>query len=416
MKFNKILMGALVVSAMAACTTEKDIFTNQVFLSTPEFKDEVRVAVDENVETMSRSVAIAIAKPHDAEVSASFAAAPELLDTYRAAYYDERAELLPEGNYNIGDAQAVIKPGDVSSKEVTFEFTNLTNLDYDKTYVLPVSMSCEELPVLESARTMYYVVKEASLVNVVADMYTNRAWPEWGGFEEVASLEQFTMELLFNSHSFDHKSSIQTLMGVEDHFLLRIGDVLLPQNQIQIAAAYNNGKTTFRKHITDESLQLKKDTWYHLAVTFDQGFVKVYLNGKLKVDSDELHSLGVEEDEEGNKHEIIFENVKFKVPHSDESDGKPRCFWIGYSYDQERSLDGMISEARVWNRVLTAEEIQAENHFYKVYNPADDASLLAYWKFNEGTGKIVKDHSRYQNDLTADHNFIWYPVSLPNKQ
>ena len=96
-------------------------------------------------------------------------------------------------------------------------------------------------------------------------------------------------------------------------------------------------------------------------------------------------------------------------------DGKPRCFWIGYSYDSNRCLDGMIAEARVWNRVLSIEEINKPNHFYKVYASEIDESLLAYWKFDEGTGKTVRDYSLYGHDLTADHDFVWYPVELPVK-
>ncbi|GLL55308.1 hypothetical protein KUBF_29700 [Bacteroides finegoldii] len=45
-------------------------------------------------------------------------------------------------------------------------------------------------------------------------------------------------------------------------------------------------------------------------------------------------------------------------PVEDETELK-RGFWIGYSYEAARYLDGDICECRIWNRVLTAEEIQA---------------------------------------------------------
>jgi hypothetical protein len=73
----------------------------------------------------------------------------------------------------------------------------------------------------------------------------------------------------------------------------------------------------------------------------------------------------------------------------------------------------MIAEARLWDRVLTPEEINAPNHFYKLYPEDIDESLLAYWKFNEGTGKAVKDWSLYGKDLEAENTLIWYPVQLP---
>ena len=70
--------------------------------------------------------------------------------------------------------------------------------------------------------------------------------------------------------------------------------------------------------------------------------------------------------------------------HSDESGGQARCFWIGYSYNEQRFFNGSVAEVRIWNRALTAEEIQAVNHFYTA-DPASEG-LIAYWKFDEGEG------------------------------
>ena len=41
-----------------------------------------------------------------------------------------------------------------------------------------------------------------------------------------------------------------------------------------------------------------------------------------------------------------------------------------------------MAEVRVWNRTLTKEEINAENHFYSV--PVDSEGLVGYWKLNDG--------------------------------
>ena len=44
---------------------------------------------------------------------------------------------------------------------------------------------------------------------------------------------------------------------------------------------------------------------------------------------------------------------------TDEGNG----FWIGHSYNRDRWLEGEISECRIWNKVLTADEINAKSHF-----------------------------------------------------
>ena len=408
-------LALLSLAALVACNKMNDGFENKAFINAENLRNEVRVATDEGVVALTKTITVGIAQPVANDVNVSVVSSPELLETYRTAYYHKDAELLPEANYNLEGVVAKIKAGDVLSSDLELVFDGLDKLDYSKQYVLPVTVATEGIQMLERSKTMYFVIKESSLVNYVADMKSNRAWPIWDGWEKVADLKQFTMEALINCHAFNNSSSILTVMGVEDHFLIRIGDVTIPTNQIQIALAYKDveGGSTNRADVTDATLQLRKDRWYHLAVTFDQGYVKVYLDGRLRAEADRSVIGQRPNSETGQLEDIIFKNVDFSAPHSDESDGKPRCFWVGYSYDSERSLDGMIAEARLWNRVLTAEEINAPNHFYKLYPSEIDETLLAYWKFCEGFGKTVKDYSIYGKDLEADHTILWYPVELP---
>lgn len=409
-------LAILSFAAVVSCNKMNDGFENKAFINAENLRNEVRVATDEGVLALTKTITVGIAQPVANDVTVSVVSSPELLETYRTAYYHKDAELLPEGHCNLDGVAAKIKAGDVKSSDLNIVFEGLDKLDYSKQYVLPVTVATEGISMLERSKTMYFVIKEASLVNYVADMKSNRAWPIWDNWEKVKHLEQFTMECLINCHAFNNSSSILTVMGVEDHFLIRIGDVNIPTNQIQIALAYKDEGgigSTYRQSVTNETLQLRKDRWYHLAVTFNQGFVQVYLDGRLRAEEDRSVLGSRPNSETGEAEDVIFEYANFAAPHSDESDGKPRCFWVGYSYDSERSLDGMIAEARVWNRILTADEINAPNHFYKLYPSEIDETLLAYWKFCEGFGQAVKDYSIYGKDLEADHTILWYPVELP---
>lgn len=399
--------------ALVGCSKQDGSFENKMFIKADSYRSEVRVATDEGVKTLKRSLSVAIAQPLENDIDVKVVKSPELLETYRKAWYEPAAELLPDENCNLEGLSTVLRGGDVASKDIELTFTGLDKLDYSKVYVLPVTIVSDGVAVLERAKTMYYVVKEASLVNYVADLKSNRSWPVWDNWDQVKNLETFTMEALINCHAFNNESKILTVMGVEDHFLVRIGDVTIPANQIQIACAYKDveGGSTLRADLTDPSLQLKVDRWYHLAVTFNKGYIQVYLDGRLRAEKD-LTNIGTVV-RDGVQIPIEFKAVDFSAPHSDESDGKPRCFWIGYSYDSKRCLDGMIAEARLWNKVLSAEEINAPNHFYKLYPSDINDSLLAYWKFDDGAGKAVKDYSIYGNNLSSDHDILWRPVSLP---
>ena len=425
---NRILTLAVAVMSFAGCDRTDGTFENMIFIDADTFTDEVRVAVDEDVKEMTRTMTVSMAQPLSTDLEISFVESPELLDTYRQAYYDPEAELLPDGHCDLSALKTVIRAGEVSSDEVAFDFVRLgvgEGLDYEKRYVLPVTISAPGIEALPRAKTMYFVVREAALVNVSADMASNNAWPEWGAFSEVKDMTAFTFEALINGHAFNNESSVHTIMGIEDKFLLRAGDTGIPKNQLQVAYAHvTEDGLTYRGNVTAANMQLATDRWYHVAVTFDGGEsktggadVRIYLDGVLK---EEAQCAVMVKDAETNIESAVgIKSVDFMVAHSDEMDGKPRCFWVGYSYDAGRSFNGMISEVRVWNRALTQEEINAPNHFWKLYpdeqTGAFPADLIAYWKFNEERGKTIKDWSVYGNDLTGDHDFVWYQVELPEK-
>ena len=410
MKRTGIFIFAAIL-ALVGCSKQDGSFENKMFIKADSYRSEVRVATDEGVKTLKRNLSVAIAQPLENDIDVKVVKSPELLETYRKAWYEPTAELLPDENCNLEGLSTVLRGGDVASKDIELTFSGLDKLDYSKVYVLPVTIVSDGVAVLERAKTMYYVVKEAALVNYVADLKSNRSWPVWDNWDQVKNLETFTMETLINCHAFNNESKILTVMGVEDHFLVRIGDVTIPANQIQIACAYKDveGGSTLRADLTDPSLQLKVDRWYHLAVTFNKGYIQVYLDGRLRAEKD-LTNIGTVV-RDGVQIPIEFKAVDFSAPHSDESDGKPRCFWIGYSYASDRYLDGKISEVRIWNKTLTAEEINAPAHFYTV-DPKSEG-LVAYWKFDEGAGNTIKDYSVNGNDLTVDSNPGWTKVSLP---
>lgn len=430
MKMNRIIFFSLAAAILAGCETEESLLKNHVFIDAESFNNEVRVALDEGQTEVSRELNVSMASQEDNDVKIVFTKSPELLDTYRKAYYAPDVELLPDANCDFTGMETSIKAGDIVAEAVKFTFKDLDKLDLEnKEYVLPVTLTSDGVDVLERAKTMYFKVKKASLVNSVADMNQNCAWPEWGDFKEVEAMKTFTMECLINCHAFNNESKIHTVMGIEDHFLIRIGDVQKSTNMLHVAAGYadvENGSYYRRSipEVDDVQLQLKTDRWYHIAVTFDNGEVKLYLDGKERASGNiaVLQEIPNPDDPE-NPFKFGVPEGKFMIPHSDELDGKPRCFWLGYSYDHfaegkmNRCLDGMMAEVRVWKKALTAEEINAPGHFYKIYPDKSTGKysedLVAYWKFNDEQGKTVKDYSQYGHDLEGFNSFIWYPVELP---
>lgn len=400
-------------------------FDNKVFISGRSFVDDVYIKRD-NLETTreeSCDLTVAVAQPLQYDLNVTFTEAPELLDRYRMFYDDATAQLLPsDGDYYTPQASTVIKAGSVESSPLVFDFRNLDKLPIEnkQRYVLPMTISSVDgIDVLESARTVYFIFSKASLINVVADMQNNLAYPEWTEqTTEVKDMSAFTLEALVYANSFDR--NISTIMGIEDVFLIRLGDDGRPTNQLQVAFAKKvseEATSPSRGKIpadADSRFDLKPFVWHHIAVTFDRGTIGVYIDGKLKESAKANVS--------SNDGPVTIESIDFAIPHSDETDGKPRCFWIGHSYRlasdgemfYERRFDGRMSEVRMWNRALTAEEIASENHFYKV-DPASEG-LIAYWKFDDRVpGKTVRDYSASGFDLTTQTDVNWVNVALPEE-
>ena len=70
-----------------------------------------------------------------------------------------------------------------------------------------------------------------------------------------------------------------------------------------------------------------------------------------------------------------------------------------------------MSELRIWNYARSKDEI-AENPYF--VDPASQG-LVAYWKFDEGSGALVKDYSVNGNNAVANGVLKWTQVSLPEK-
>lgn len=383
-KLLYIVSMTFLATLFVGCNDDVENFDNKIYIDSSSKVSTILMILGNDNDKANFQVAMP--KLEGQDVVFNVEATPSLVSTYNEAYYDN-AELLPAENYTIESPNVVIKAGTVRSSDIKISFKNMTKLDRQKKYVIPVNVTNANVGVLESARTMYFILKKAALINVVADINENNAYVDWKNPDDFTAMRKFTAEALIRPRNFD--KTLSTIMGIEGQFLIRIGDAGIPSNQLQIATSGGN--------YSSSALLIPTNVWSHVAVTYDADAkkIEVYINGK-NVYSTASANAGT---------------VNWGVPHSDESNGQPRCFWIGYAYDNNRYLAGDISECRVWNKVLTSSDINATNHFYMV-DPASDG-LIAYWKFNDGGGATIKDYSINGNDATASKTLVWKDVELP---
>ena len=375
---------ALLATMFAGCNDDEGTFDNKIYIDAVSKTSTIFLKGED---TDNARFQVAMPKTEGRDITFTIAADASLVSTYNEAYYDN-AILLPAANYTISSKEVTISAGSVRSSDIAINFKELTDLDRQQKFVLPVSISSSDVDVLQSARTMYYVVRGAALINVVADIEENNLYVDWVNPDDFRAMRKFTAEALIRARDFNE---LNTVMGIEGKFLIRIGDAGLASNQLQIATSVGG--------FTSTDLAIPMDEWTHIAVTYDADAttLNVFINGRNLYTSTSAN-IGA---------------VDWGVPYvtlANETDAN-RCFRIGYSYADNRYLAGQIAECRIWNKVLTVNDINELNYFYYV-DPAS-AGLIAYWKFDDGGGSIVKDHSYNGNDAASTNPLTWVTVELP---
>ena len=383
MKLHKYMFASLsFCSLVLGSCQNNDIddehhYDNKVFVTSQQVRDDL--LIKETISEATRSISYRLADPLDREVNISFDAAPQLTAAYNLAFNDS-AQVLAADYYEIPVKSVTIKAGDISSDDVVVNFKNTNKLDKSRRYVLPVTITDADIEVLDSKRTAYFIFKGAALINVVANiekMYFPIKWKS-----NVNSLQTVTVEALVRSKDWvaGRDNALSTVFGVEGTFLLRIGDADRPRDQFQCVAPGGN----FPNPNAVPGLSVNE--WVHLAVVYDATTgERIYYKDGVKVYADT--------------------NARGSVNLS----GSNGCY-IGKAWDDSRWLPGEISEVRVWNIQRSAEEI-AKNP-YEV--DPHSSGLVAYWKFNEGTGSDIKDHTGNGNNISAvDGTPTWVNVELP---
>ena len=386
-KYGVIALSALF--ALASCQTEKEAleehhFTNKLYINTQTVSEELLVKAGSG--DMVRTLNIATALKVEEDLTGVLVADPGLLGVFQKEYKMPEAVALPASCCAIDNPELTILKGSTTSAPANITFTNLGVLNRNLVYVMPIALkNVTDINVIKSKTVVYYVFKGAALINVVCNFTENRAGAkEWKTPEKFRNMTQFTAECLVRQNVAGRL--ISTLMGVEGHYLLRIGDAGVPDTQLQIASSSNR---------TNSGMTFTLGKWTHVACVFDNGYTTVYFDGKKVLDGESAGR----------------SSVTWGAYGSDMGETSGRYFWISYSYAADRYLDGEMSEVRIWNRCLSEDEINADTHFYTV--DPNSEGLAAYWKMDDGAGTIIKDYSPNGNDLTLEKATTWPKVSLP---
>lgn len=374
-------------------------FDNSVYIDAAKVKDVANFTFNNVKETGEQQISAVLAYPAEQDISVNFQVDPSLASYYNARLGNNYG-VLDSKFYKFSTQDVTIPMGKVTSEMATIHFFNLTDLEIDETYLLPVTIKQASggMGMLDGSKTICYIVRRSSAITTAVSLANN--YFEVPGFaagsptaDVVNGLKQLTFEAVVRVNKFDPLTEISTIMGIEQYCLFRFGDSGFPRQQLQFAA----NEIKFPK--ADDAKLLQPGEWYHVAVTYDAEakIAVMYVDGK---EQSRTENYGTGEPINLGKQKKG--DFMFKIGHS-----------YGEPDDMSRQLNGEICEVRIWNVIRSQEEVYKNMYDIDPKTPG----LKAYWKFNEGKGNnIAKDFTNNGNDAVAYTDAVWPAgIEVPQK-
>lgn len=362
----------LSLTCLCTCSTQ-DGLQDAIYFTGTENTPILKYSLEEPT---SVGISIRSSSKVSEQVNATLFVEPSLLEQYNKEK-GTNYTLLDPNVYELEQTEAIIEKGNYMSKPIMINIKSIDSFKDESTYCIPVAIkdvSNNSIPILQSSRVVY-VILNRTIITKAAKLSGNFFKIDFASdpARDLSAVNQVTMEARIYVNSFQTiKPYISSIMGLEEHFLLRIGDVTIKNDQLQLAGG---------GYPVTAANSLSPNTWTHIAVTFDGAKIRLYINGE----------------EEGSTDAP-------RGPINLNGIDDYRRFYIGRtSLDYLRPLDGYISEARIWTRALSQSELK--NSICAV--SPDSPDLLAYWKFNQSNGKTVVDYTGHGYDAIANGDIIW---------
>lgn len=386
-------LGLVLLLSMFGCDNKdysKDSpFDNGVYIDAAEVKDVANFTFNNLKQTAQQQISAVLTYPSEQDIEVNFRVDPSLISHYNARL-GSNYTILDAKYYKFSTQHVVIPKGEVNSNTVNIDFFDLTDLEIDTSFLLPVTIDqASGVSILDGSRTICYIVRRSSAITTAVSLANN--FFEVPGFvagsptaDVVNGLKQLTFEAIVRVNKFDPLTEISTIMGIEQYCLFRFGDSGFPRQQLQFAA------NEIKFPNANEAKLLQPGEWYHVAVTYDTEAKSaiIYVDGK---EQSRIEDYGIGEPINLGKQKKG--DFMFKIGHS-----------YGEPEDMSRQLNGEICEVRIWNVIRSQEELYRNMYDIDPQTPG----LKAYWKFNEGKGNnIAKDFTGNGNDAIAHNDAVW---------
>lgn len=306
---------------------------DSIYIAQAVVTSEVKLKLDGAIG--STDITAESSTPVAEDVNVTFSVESSLIDDYNRKMSSNYV-LYPAEHYSISNSGNVkISKGMVTSDNLTITVENWAGYDDAKKYMIPIVLkqTSGSQPLLAQSTTAFIVIDKTIQTAAVVG---NLEIPKLNLDND--AINEFTVEGRFNFINATHfrGPDWNTTIGIPFNLQFLVFSNNAREGDRVMAIRFPDA--SFLE--TPVLIDVKK--WYHFAITYAAGNVKLYLDGVLI----------------GSKTVTGLQNS---------------AFTLGY-------LDRIaFSEFRIWSKALTQTHIQQNVCITDANNPA----LLAYWRFNQ---------------------------------
>lgn len=372
MKIDKVLLLSLLTGFMVSCQNGIET-TDAVYFTGTESNNVVSMYVDGPT---SYPVSVTSSALATSDFDVNVAVDPTALDAYNQQN-NSKYVILPEGSYKLSADHMTIKANSNTSLPISVQLLSLDNFEEGVTYCLPLSLQSTSngMGILPTSKNMFVIMKPYT-ISQGWNLAGSGAFymPTIKDNAKMKNLIPYTMECRFKLNSYGW--GIASVIGHESWMCqLRFGNgVDVPTTTMQ----------AFSKDVActlDYKFMLNK--WYHIAMTDNGSEATIYING---------------------------EKVQTFTTGTSSSPNDCTDMYIGNIVGGGRPFDGIITEVRLWDRVLSPLEIKNN----ECYVDPNTEGLMGYWRMNEiENGTTVKDLSPNHFDAVGGGGSGFEPTKCP---
>lgn len=363
MKLNHIFSGLALTATLLSAGCQKALeYSDVIYFTGTENSNITNIYVDGPM-SMGVTVTASCKVAADADISLNFDASE--LEAYNAKH-GSSYKMLPESCFQLSKNTVTIPQGKSVSSTSLFEIISMDDFEEGVNYCVPLKITGapENLGILKTSQVQYIIINQIVTtrgINLKNSWYITM--DGMVGKSELNNLPACTMEIrMFARNWRTSGHMISSLIGVEENFLLRVGDESIKRpDQVQLAG---------RGASATAPTVLSLGRWYHIAVVDNGSEMTIYIDGNPEVTTNTSAS------------KDINLGYYYNSP-----------FAIGMSANDVRYFDGYLSEARIWKRALTATELKNNQCFV---DPATAEGLIGYWRLDN-----VADDGVTFNDLSG---------------